>query len=64
MTDATIYIAECLPKFVRGTIPTSDFAAYVQELKTKYNVDRAIEIKQAAHTAFTEREIPDDWKSE
>ena len=64
MTDATIYISECLPKFVRGTIPTSDFASYVQELKTKYNVDRAIEIRQAAHTAFAERVIPDDWKSE
>ena len=54
MTDIKTYADEFKLKFIMGTEPLENFPQYVENIKNM-NLDRAIEIQQAAYDRFCER---------
>lgn len=54
MNDVNLYVDEMFAKFIMGLEPLEKYDAFVEQLK-KMNIDRAIEITQAAVDRFDER---------
>lgn len=54
MTDINTYRDEMTLKFIMGQVPLSEFDNYVAKIKSM-NIDRAIEIEQAALTRYLNR---------
>lgn len=54
MSDITTFRDESVVAFILGSKPLSEFDAYVQQIKD-LNIDRAIEIQQAAYDRFQNR---------
>ncbi len=54
MTDIKTYADEFKLKFIMGTEPLENFPQFVENIQ-KMNIDRAIEIQQAAYDRFCAR---------
>ena len=54
LSDLNTYISENVTKFIMGIRPISEYDAFLKELKDR-NLDRVIEIKQAAYDRYNSR---------
>jgi putative aldouronate transport system substrate-binding protein len=54
MSDIETYRKEMVLKFILGTEPLSNYDSFVNQIKSM-NIDRAIELQQAALDRFNQR---------
>jgi putative aldouronate transport system substrate-binding protein len=52
--DIQTFITETIPQFITGSKPMSEYDAFIEQLKT-LNIDRCIEIQQAALDRYLSR---------
>lgn len=57
MNEVNTYVDEMVLKFITGTAPLSDWDSYVQQVQSM-NLDRALEITQAAYDAYLQKALP------
>ncbi len=63
MNAVTTNVQENTIKFIKGTRSVSkDFGSFVHELKTKYNIDRATELREQSYRDYLKLSVPEDWK--
>ena len=64
MSTALIYIGECLPKFIKGSMDiNTEFESYLNTLIDTYKVEDAIKIRSDSYIKWLDRNIPDKWES-
>ena len=55
ISDVKTYLDECIPLFINGDMPLSEFDVFVETLEGSLNVNRLVEIMQASYDRYINR---------